>query len=66
MEIRLVSTLTSDDEARIAGAICAAAGRLLDRFTIAYTMRIVTSDGQLFEVHNAPPVAEALSAAAPR
>src|SRR4051794_9443289 len=54
VEIRLISTLTSEDEARIAAAICAAAGPLLDHLTIAYTLRIETADGQVFEHHNAP------------
>jgi hypothetical protein len=66
MEIRLISTLTPDDEARVANAICAAAGPLLDQFRIAYTIRIVTADGQLFQLHNAPPVVEAAAAAARR
>ena len=57
MEIRLVSTLTPDDEARLAAALCAAAGTLLDHLSIAYTLRIETSDGQVFDHHNAPVAA---------
>ena len=54
MEIRVISTLTADDEARIAAAICAAAGQLLDQFSIMYTIRIETTDGQVFHRHTAP------------
>jgi hypothetical protein len=54
MDIRLISTLTPEDEARIAAAICAAAGLLLDQFSIMYTLRIETADGQVFHRHNAP------------
>jgi hypothetical protein len=52
MDIRLISTLTPDDEARLAAAICAAAGPLLDHLSIAYTIRIETSDGQVFNHHH--------------
>jgi hypothetical protein len=55
MDIRVISTLTSDDEALIAAAICAAAGQLLDQFSIMYTIRIETTDGQVFLRHTAPP-----------
>jgi hypothetical protein len=54
MEIRLISTLTLEDEARIAAAICATAGQLLDQLSIMYTMRIETTDGQVFHRNNAP------------
>jgi len=55
MNIRLVSTLTADDEARTAAALCATVGALLDHLSVAYTLRIETSDGQVFQQHNAPP-----------
>jgi hypothetical protein len=54
MDIRLISTLTPEDETRVAAAVCAAATLLLDQFSIVYTIRIETSDGQLFVRHNAP------------
>ena len=66
MDIRVISTLTLEDEARIAAAICAAAGQLLDQFSIMYTIRIETTDGQVFHQNNAPaaaPVARANAAA---
>jgi hypothetical protein len=53
MEIRLISTLTLEDEARIAAAVCATAGQLLDQLSIMYTMRIETTDGQVFHRNNA-------------
>jgi len=66
MDIRLVSTLTPDDETRIAAALCVTAGALLDHLSIAYTLRIETSDGQVYEQHRAPAAAIAhdLNAAA--
>jgi hypothetical protein len=59
MQIRLVSSLTSEDEARIAAAICCVVSGLLDQFDIAYTLRIETTDGQLFHetaCHDVQPV----------
>jgi len=46
MDIRLISTLTPEDEACVAAAICAVAGQLLDQFSIMYTIRIETTDGK--------------------
>ena len=48
MHIRLVSSLTEDDESRIASAICNVVSCLLDQFGIAYTLRIETTEGQVF------------------
>lgn len=53
MDIRLISTLTREDETRIAAAICAAAGELLDQFSIMYTLRIETTDGRVFHRQHA-------------
>jgi hypothetical protein len=55
MNIRLVSTLTPEDESRIAEALCLGAGALLEHLEIAYTLRIETSDGQVFQQQKAPP-----------
>jgi hypothetical protein len=57
MNIRLVSTLTPEDEARIAEALCLAAGTVLDHLEIAYTLRIETTDGQVYQQHKTPPLA---------
>jgi hypothetical protein len=60
MEIRFVSSLTSEDEARLAAAIFAASTRLLEQFEIAYTLRIDTLDGQsLRHTSEGPPPVEA-------
>jgi hypothetical protein len=61
MDIRLISTLTAEDEARLAKAICTTAGQLLDQFSIMYTIRIETADGQLFERHHTPEPADVLA-----
>ena len=48
MEIRFISSLTPEDEARMGAAICKAAAQLLAPLSIAYTLRVHTTDGQLF------------------
>ena len=48
MEIRFISSLTPDDEARVGAAICKAAAHLLAPLSLAYTLRVQTTDGQLF------------------
>jgi hypothetical protein len=48
MEIRFISSLTPDDEARMGAAICKAAAQLLAPLPIAYTLRVQTTDGQTF------------------
>ncbi|HWP99584.1 MAG TPA: hypothetical protein VNK92_03855 [Vicinamibacterales bacterium] len=49
MEIRFVSSLTPDDENVLAPALIRAVGALLDPFPIAYTLRVETSGGQVFQ-----------------
>jgi hypothetical protein len=51
MDIRFVSSLTPEDEAQVATAICEGVGRLLTPFSLAFTLRIVTTDGQVFQCH---------------
>ena len=48
MEIRFISSLTPEDEARVGAAICKAAAQLLAPLSIAYTLRVHTTDGQIF------------------
>ena len=48
MEIRFISTLTPEDEARVASTICKTAAQLLAPLSIAYTLRVRTTDGQMF------------------
>ena len=65
MHIRLVSSLTAEDEARIAIAVCSVVGTLLEQFGIAYTLRIETTDGQVFHEtacrEMRPPVTNAVA-----
>jgi hypothetical protein len=49
MEIHFISSVTVDDEARIAAALLAVSSCLLDQFAVAYSVRIETSDGQVFQ-----------------
>ena len=67
MDIRFVSSLTPEDEARLAAVLCAVATGVLDHLQIAYTIRIETADGLTFHHCNAPAIdltqsAEAASA----
>lgn len=68
MDIRFISSLTPEDEARVGAAICRAAAQLLAPLSIAYTLRVQTTDGQTFCEQSpglaAQPVAAASSAAA--
>ena len=63
MDIRLISSLAPEDEYRIAEAVCAVVGALLDQFSVVYTIRIETSDGHLLHRCTTPspvqPVADA-------
>jgi hypothetical protein len=61
MEIRFISSLTPEDEARVASAICAAVGPLLAPMSLAYTLRVVTTDGQMFHTQS-PDLATVLTA----
>jgi hypothetical protein len=49
MNIRFISSLTPEDEERVAPGIVTALGMLLDQLPIAYTLRIETSGGKLFQ-----------------
>lgn len=53
MNIRFISTLTADDENQIAPGLLKALSALLDRFPIAYTVRIETTGAQVFQ-HSHP------------
>jgi hypothetical protein len=55
MEIRFISSLTSEDENAFAPAVLKALSSLLDQLPIAYTLRIETSGAQVFQhTHVAP------------
>jgi hypothetical protein len=73
MEIHFISSLTSDDEAKVAAAVLAAATSLLDHSSIAYSLRIETSGGEVLQRSSptaiaatpAPPAAAAVAATTP-
>ena len=54
MDITFVSSLTSDDENRLAAALLAALGSLLDCLPIAYSIRVKTASGLTFERGHLP------------
>ena len=49
MNIRFISSLTPEDEDRIAPAVLTAVGAFLDQLPIAYTLRIETSGNGVFQ-----------------
>jgi hypothetical protein len=49
MDIRFVSSLTTEDENQFAPAVLKAIGALLDQLPIAYSVRIETSGSQVFQ-----------------
>jgi hypothetical protein len=49
MNIRFVSSLTPEDENAIAPALLAAISNILDLLPIAYTIRIDTSDSNVYQ-----------------
>jgi hypothetical protein len=54
MEIHLVSSLTPEDESRLAPAMLAAIGRFLDTLPISYSLRIETAAGGEIQQHHIP------------
>lgn len=56
MDIRFVSSLTSEDERLFAPALLKAVAAILDQLPIAYTMRIETTGADVFQhAHAATP-----------
>lgn len=53
MEIRFISSLTSDDENAFAPALLRAVSAMLDQMPIAYTLRVETTGAQVFQ-HSHP------------
>jgi hypothetical protein len=51
MEIRFISSLTPEDENRVAPSVLQAITSLLDNLPIAYTLRIQTTGDRVFQ-HN--------------
>src|SRR5436190_3828164 len=58
MDIRFVSSLTSEDEKLFAPALLKAVAALLDQLPIAYTVRIETTGAEVFQHAHAAPVEE--------
>lgn len=54
MNIRFVSSLTAEDESRLAAALLGMVRGLLDQFELSYTIRIETADGRLLHHCSAP------------
>jgi hypothetical protein len=55
MEIHLVSSLTSDDESRLAPSMLAAIGQVLERLPVSYSLRIETTGGNAIQHHHTAP-----------
>jgi hypothetical protein len=59
MNIRFISSLTPEDEDRIAPGLLGAVGPLLDALPLAYTIRIETSNGKIFQhAHTGPELGD--------
>lgn len=54
MNIRFVSSLTAEDESRLAAAILGMVRGVLDHVELSYTIRIETADGRLLHHCSAP------------
>jgi hypothetical protein len=54
MDIRFISSLTPDDENRLAPALLAAVASVLDQLPIAYTLRFETVTGRSFQHGHSP------------
>jgi hypothetical protein len=49
VDIRFISALTPEDEARIARALTDLVAAMLDSLPLAYTVRIETATGEVFQ-----------------
>jgi hypothetical protein len=65
MNIRFVSSLTAEDEVRLAEGLLAAFASLLDRFPIAYTLKIEAGDTYVFQHNHTPGDPPLVSASHP-
>jgi len=54
MDIRLVSSLTPEDETRLAPALLAGLTALLDQLPIRYSVRLETNSGKTLTHHHVP------------
>ena len=60
MVIRFISSLTPEDEDRLAPGVLGALGSLLDQMPIAYNLRIETASGRVFQHAHAADQASAI------
>ena len=65
MEIRFVSTLTAEDEVRLAEGLLTAFTSLLDRWPTAYNLRIDAGDSTVLLHSHSPVEMTAAAGAAP-
>jgi hypothetical protein len=54
MNIRFVSSLTAEDEIRLAEGLLTAFSSLLDQFPIAYTLKIEAGEGLVLQHSHSP------------
>jgi hypothetical protein len=54
MNIRFVSSLTAEDEIRLAEGLLTAFASLLDQFPIAYTLKIEAGESRILQHSHAP------------
>jgi hypothetical protein len=66
MLIRFISTLTEEDEHRLAEVIVDTAKALLAHSPIGYILRVETTDAKLFELNQVAPSAVVTHVAPPR
>jgi hypothetical protein len=69
MEVRFVSSLTDDDENKVAESLITAVEALLERFSLAYALRIETTGGRVYQATHIAPADHASttdSGASPR
>ncbi|PYR71185.1 MAG: hypothetical protein DMF88_00500 [Acidobacteria bacterium] len=64
MNIRFVSSLTADDEVRLAEGLLVALVTLLDKCTIAYTLKIEAGESYVAQHHHAPGEPSMIASAA--
>ena len=59
MEIHLVSSMTPDDESRLAPRVLAAIGAVLERLPVSYSLRIETGLGNAIHHNHTAGIREA-------
>ncbi len=65
MDIRIVSSLTAEDEAQLAPAVLTAVVSLLTGLPVSYAVRIETTTGVVVQHTNLPPAGTGEAAADP-